>query len=101
MRQRQLLATAGWPDCRKVYEENLEDAKGTAAYYEKLLAFPYLRGQGTGSSEAEICASLERAKAKVAYREQLIVELDRYGRDDDPHLAAAIAEEKEEVAEEA
>ena len=46
--QRELLAMAGWPDCRAAYEENLQKAKDRAAYCQQLLDHPQRGGQGSG-----------------------------------------------------
>src|SRR6516164_5847274 len=51
--QRELLTIAGWPDCRKIYEEELRDAEQRVTYCRKRVEnFP--GGEyGTGTSPAE------------------------------------------------
>jgi hypothetical protein len=73
--QRQLLAAAGWPDCRKAYEENLKEAQSWARYCRELLEHPERGGQGTGCDPASRRQVLEEAKADVAYRKKLLADL--------------------------
>jgi hypothetical protein len=74
--QRELLAVAGWPDCRAAYEENLRRAEETARYYEALVANPALGGQCTGDSAQSRRERLELALAEVEYRRALLAGLD-------------------------
>lgn len=76
MLQRQLLKIAGWPDCRKAYEENLEEAERTAAYCRELVEHPERGGQGTGSDPESRRRRLQQADDEVAWRKQLLKELD-------------------------
>jgi hypothetical protein len=74
--QRQLLHIAGWPDCRKDYEENLADAEKWAAYCRLLIEEPWRGGQGTGCDPVSRRRSLQEAEERVAWRKQLLAELD-------------------------
>ena len=53
--QKQLLAIAGWPDCRHVYEEELRDAEQHVGYCRKRVEnFPGGEfGTGTGPAERQ------------------------------------------------
>jgi hypothetical protein len=74
--QRELLTIAGWPDCRKIYEEELRDAEQRVTYCRKRVEnFP--GGEyGTGTSPAERQRSLENALEQVEYRQELLAGLD-------------------------
>ena len=73
--QRALIACAGWPDCRGVYEKNLADAKEMRDYYQELVDYP---GRGPyGERLDKRRADLKEAKAEVAYRRRLLAELPR------------------------
>ncbi len=74
--QRKLLAVAGWPDCRRIYEENLRDAQGWARYCADLVRHPEHGGQGTGRDPVSRRAALKQAKAAVAYRKELLAGLE-------------------------
>jgi hypothetical protein len=74
--QKELLAIAGWPNCKAVYEEELRDAEKYAAYCQDLVDHPNRGGQGTGCDPVSRQKALEEAKARVAYRKRLIAELD-------------------------
>lgn len=73
--QRELLAVAGWPNCRREYEKNLVAAEEMADYYEDQLQHPELRHKGTGSDTESVRASLEDALEEVAYRQKLLDDL--------------------------
>jgi hypothetical protein len=73
--QRELLAIAGWPDCRHAYEENLADAERGAAYCREMVEHPEFGHRGTGSDPASRRAALERAREEVAYRRGLLEKL--------------------------
>ncbi len=77
--QRQLLAIAGWPDCRAQYEKNLADARGMANYYAMLLKQPERRHQGTGSDELSLRRNLRDAPGggAVSYRQWLLRDLEQ------------------------
>jgi hypothetical protein len=75
--QRQLLALAGWPDCRAAYEENLAEARSMAKYCAMLVKHPERRHQGTGSDDASCLHSLREARAEVRYRKRLLDELEQ------------------------
>ena len=68
--QRELLAMAGWPDCRAAYEENLQKAKDRAAYCQQLLDHPQRGGQGTDIASRK--RALADALAGVAWRQALL-----------------------------
>jgi hypothetical protein len=74
--QRQLLRIAGWPDCRQEYEKNLADAEKWAAYCHSLVEGPWRGGQGTGCDPVSRRRSLQEAEERVAWRKQLLAELD-------------------------
>jgi len=74
--QRELLAIAGWPDCRAAYEENLREAESMAAYYLELVEHPERGGQGTGCDPASRAIKLKEARSDVAYRKRLLSELN-------------------------
>jgi hypothetical protein len=73
--QRELLAVAGWPDCRAAYEENLREALDWAAYCKEMLEHPERGHRGTGADPASRRARLKQALLKVAYRRRLLAEL--------------------------
>jgi hypothetical protein len=62
--QRELMATAGPPDCRAAYGQNLKEAEEMAAYYRSLLA--------EGKNVAE---ELEDALLEVEWRKELLADL--------------------------
>jgi hypothetical protein len=62
--QRQLMATAGPPDSRAAYGQNLKEAEEMAAYYRSLLA--------EGKNVAE---ELEDALLEVEWRKELLTDL--------------------------
>ena len=74
--QRELLAVAGWPDCRQAYERNLREAEERRDYCAELLRDPGARYQGTGMDTASLRQWLKEARAEVAYRKKLLAELD-------------------------
>jgi len=74
--QRQLLRIAGWPDCRKAYEENLAEAQKWADYCRDLVEHPEHGGIGTGCDPVSRRRSLQEAEEQVAWRKQLLEELD-------------------------
>lgn len=74
--QRELLEVAGWPDCRKAYEENLREAEDWLAYCQELVDDPTHGGTGTGSDPESRRRKLEDAEAKLAYRRELLDGLD-------------------------
>ena len=74
--QRELLAVAGWPDCRQAYERNLADAEESRDYYAMLIRDPGARYQGTGMDTASLRQRLKEAREEVAYRKKLLAGLD-------------------------
>ena len=70
--QRELLAIAGWPDCRAAYGENFQEAKDWAAYCQELIDHPQRGGQGTGSDIASRKRALANALVGVAWRQELL-----------------------------
>jgi hypothetical protein len=74
--QRLLLAAAGWPDCAQAYRENLAEAESWRDYCKELIAHPWRGGTGTGCDPASRQRALQDAEASVAYRRQLLDELD-------------------------
>jgi hypothetical protein len=74
--QRKLLEVAGWPDCRRAYEENLRDAEEWRDYCAKVIVHPLMGGQGTGCDPASRRRSLEEAETEVTYRRALLEGLD-------------------------
>ena len=73
--QRELLAVAGWPDCRAAYEENLREAEKWSAYCALLVRDPDARHQGTGMDPASLRERLKEAREEVAFRRKLLAEL--------------------------
>ena len=74
--QRELLAVAGWPDCRQAYERNLAEAEESRDYYAMLIRDPDARYQGTGMDTAALRQRLKEAREEVAYRKKLLADLD-------------------------
>jgi hypothetical protein len=74
--QRELLAVAGWPDCRQAYERNLAEAAESRDYYAMLIRDPDARYQGTGMDTASLRQRLKEAQREVAYRQKLLAKLD-------------------------
>jgi hypothetical protein len=74
--QRQLLKIAGWPDCRKEYEENLASDERWLDYCRELVEHPERGGQGTGCDPESRRRALQQAEERVAWRKQLLAELD-------------------------
>ena len=74
--QRELLAVAGWPDCRAAYEKNLREAVEMRDYYALLLRDPDARYQGTGMDTVSLRQGLKEAEAEVRYRKKLLAGLD-------------------------
>jgi hypothetical protein len=70
--QRQLLAVAGWPDCRQVYERNLARAKKTAAHCRQQYEHPPAGEYGTGCDPESRRQRMEEAEDEVAYRRELL-----------------------------
>jgi hypothetical protein len=73
--QRELLAVAGWPQCREAYERNLAEAEEWRDYYAMLIRDPDARYQGTGMDTASLRQGLKEAEAEVRYRKKLLAEL--------------------------
>ena len=73
--QRELLAVAGWPDCREAYERNLRNAEEERDDCARLVRDPDARHQGTGMDEASLRRALKEARQEVAYRKKLLAEL--------------------------
>ncbi len=73
--QRELIAAAGWPNCRAAYADNLREAQGRARYCVEQVAHPDRGGGGTGCDLADRQAALESALDEVAYRQDLLDEL--------------------------
>ena len=74
--QRELLAVAGWPDCRQAYERNLREAEESRDYYALLVRDPDARYQGTGMDTETLRQRLKEAREEVAYRKKLLAGLD-------------------------
>ena len=77
--QRELLKIAGWPDCRRVYEHNLKEAEECAAYEQSLVDNPTSGGMSHGDPKVQLAyrkRSLARALEQVAWRKQLLEELE-------------------------
>jgi hypothetical protein len=74
--QRELLAVAGWPDCRQAYERNLREAEESHDYYAMLIRDPDARYQGTGMDTASLRQRLKEAREEVTYRKKLLADLD-------------------------
>ena len=71
--QRELLAVAGWPDCRAAYEHNLAEAVEWREYCAELVRDPDAGPRG--SDPAERRQRLKEAREEVAYRKRLLAEL--------------------------
>jgi hypothetical protein len=78
--QREFLTIAGWPDCRKINEEELRDAEQRVTYCrQRVENFP--GGEfGTGTSPAERQEALDDALAEVKHRRELLAGLDAVQR---------------------
>ena len=75
--QRLLLEAAGWPsDCRVAYEANLKEAEHQRDRCIELLRHPERGGIGTGCDPISRRRKLEEAEEWVAYRQQLLAELE-------------------------
>jgi hypothetical protein len=74
--QRELLAVAGWPDCRETYQRNLRNAEEWRDDCARLVRSPDARPQGTGMDTASLRRDLKEARAEVAYRKKLLAGLD-------------------------
>ena len=74
--QRELLAVAGWPDCRQAYERNLAEAEEWHDYRALLVRDPDARHQGTGMDPALLRQRPKEAEAEVRYRKKLLAGLD-------------------------
>jgi hypothetical protein len=75
--QRQLLAVAGWPDCRHVYEEELRDAEESLAWARDRVENPP-REQYCWIDKPEACRqAFEDALDQVEYRKRLLAGLSR------------------------
>ncbi len=75
--QRELLAVAGWPDCRVACQENLRKGREMASYYAMLIKDPERRHQGTGSDEISLKRNLRGARAEVGCRKRLLGEVNQ------------------------
>ena len=62
--QRELLAVAGWPDCREAYERNLRNAEEERDDCARLVRDPDARHQGTGMDAASLRRALRDAREK-------------------------------------
>ncbi len=74
--QRQLLAVAGWPDCRAAYGENLREAEKWRDYCADLVRDPKAGHRGTGDDPQSRRQRLKEAQQEVAYRRKMLAELD-------------------------
>jgi hypothetical protein len=74
--QRELIAAAGWPNCRAAYADNLREAQRWARYCVEQIAHPERGGGGTGCDPASRQAALESALDEVAYRQELLDDLE-------------------------
>jgi hypothetical protein len=83
--QRELLAVAGWPNCREVYKKHLAEAIEDRDYRALLLRDPDSRHKGTGMDDASLRERLAEAKVEVVYRRKLLAGLDAQIADYDPH----------------
>jgi hypothetical protein len=71
--QRELLAIAGWPDCRAEYERQLREAKERAADCRDAVVQVSNGGaHGAGTDLESRREALEDAEAEVKYREKLL-----------------------------
>ena len=73
--QKELLAIAGWPDCRSVYEKNLRKAEEWMEYCHERVEHTPVGQFGSRCSSESPQEKLEDAEAEVAYRDQLLDEL--------------------------
>jgi hypothetical protein len=73
--QRALIAAAGWPDCRAVYEQNLREAEEMRDYLQELVTYPK-RGP-FGEPLAQRKLDLKEAQAEVVYRRRLLKQLGK------------------------
>jgi hypothetical protein len=74
--QRELLAVAGWPDCREAYEKNLAEAEEWRDYCAELVRDPDAGPRGAGMDPAPRRQRLKEAREEVAYRKKLLAGLD-------------------------
>jgi hypothetical protein len=74
--QRKLLAVAGWPDCRNVYEKNLARAEKTAARCRQRHEHPPAGEYGTGCDPETRRERMVEAEDEVPYRRELLAEFD-------------------------
>jgi hypothetical protein len=74
--QRELLAAAGWPNCREAYEKNLCEAEEWRDYCAMLVKNPDEGHRGTGSDPESRRERLKEAKEEVAYRKKLLAGID-------------------------
>jgi len=78
--QRQLLAVAGWPDCRKGYEENLRRAEQSAEWARKRFEYLPAGEYGTGTDLETRRQRMLDAEDEVEYRKRLLAGLTRVQR---------------------
>src|SRR5262249_47976005 len=78
--QKQFLAVAGWPHCRKIYEEQLHDAEEHVAYCREQVEHPPQGAFGTGCGLESRQETLEDILAEVEYRQELLAGLDAVQR---------------------
>jgi hypothetical protein len=57
--QRELLAIAGWPNCKSVYEANLAEAEATAKYCRELCNGPARGGRDLKFNQRQLEHALE------------------------------------------
>jgi len=79
--QRRLLAIAGWPNCRQTYEENLLDGERHLSYCRDRVDHPPVGDRGNYRNGPEYRQEdLEDGIEAVAYRRELLAELDQVRR---------------------
>jgi hypothetical protein len=73
--QRELLALAGWPDCRSLYQEKLREAEEWAEYCRERIEHPPIGEFGSGC-DPDSREKLADAENEVAHRRELLTGLD-------------------------
>jgi hypothetical protein len=74
--QKKLLAIAGWPDCRAIYEKELVEAIKWKNYCADLIKHPEYGRRGTGADPVSRQHALDEAHERVLYRRRLLLELE-------------------------
>ena len=78
--QKQFLALAGWPDSRKICEEQLHEAEEWLDYCRERVEHPPIGEFGTGCDPESRRENLADAEDEVAYRQELLAGLDAMQR---------------------